>query len=150
MRATYIRVSPEARRYYAPWNWSYRRLYAIGCWCWELNLGSLLEQGAESPLNQSPTSPALLFLLIYAGFHLQPFVATAFFSFTDTLCVWACTCGSQGQLQAVVLFSHPVCPRDWLQSPAWVAGTHPFPPDSLSAPPPTNFCFCDILFFEVS
>lgn len=139
MCVTYVRVPTEVRRYCTPWSWCYRRLYTMWGWCRELNLCSSGEPGTVSTLNQWLTSPALLlFLLIYAGFHLQPSVATMFFAFTYLFCVWACTCGSQG-------LSLPVPEID---SGLQLRGRHSysFLPNQLVSAPPNCYVFMTFFF----
>lgn len=145
MCATRIRVATEVRRYCTPWSWRYRRVYAVWGWCRELNLCSSEEPGTVSTLNQWLTSPALLlFLLIYAGFHLQPFVATMLFSLTYLFCVWACTRGSQGQLQEMVPF--PTLHVLEMDSGLQLHGRHSFLPNQLVGTPSTN-CYVFMTFF---
>lgn len=145
MCVTRIRVATEVRRYCTPWSWRYRRVYAVWGWCRELNLCSSEEPGTVSTLNQWLTSPALLlFLLIYAGFHLQPFVATMFFSFTYLFCIWACTHGSQGQLQEMVPF--PTLHVLEMDSGLQLHVRHSFLPNQLVGTPSTN-CYVFMTFF---
>lgn len=143
--ATCIRVPSEVRRDHTPWSWRYRRLYAVWGWCGELNLCSSGKPGTVSTLNQWLMSLALLlFLLIYTGFHLQPSVATMFFSFPYLFCVWAWTCWSQGQPQEMVPFPTLQVPE--IDSGLQLRGRHSFLLNQLVSVPSTN-CYVFMTFF---
>lgn len=147
LRAACLRVPSEVRRDRTPWSWRYRRLYAIWGWCQELNLCSSGEPGTVSTLNQWLMSLALLlFLLIYTGFHLQPSVATMFFSLSLLILCMGVNMQKSGTNSRNGLLSHPACPRDRLRSPASRQAL--FPAEATCQRPLHQLlCFYDILFF---